>query len=502
MLPSTSRGRKGPSSSLNAEVATTTTRTITLTQLPPELLRRIMLYALNVNEPSSTHTSQEIFFNAADCVSWRNAIALAFTCNTMFNIFRTSLTGVKLESSWQTHQKTLILACKIAAETLRAIHLECAAPVTPALQEVTVLRPPIRHIVLIGVNISNALMGDVVSNLGPSLHKLAISAAPSLDDTIVDTISFHCPKLRFLELGGTRSVTSRSLNHLFQRIGPNLEGLELNALHHVSHDNHVLSVAAKHCKSLTSLRLLKLRWVSDSALHYFFKLRADHLTEFHVERCSSVTVHSLCAVGEYCTALERLHFALDRDRTNCNLVSLHPILEPVTSCSLHDKFASPNHTVGETAVIRISHRCRKLQHISLRELKLGDWAIGQVSNGCGSNLRILSLRNCSEITDAALLSLAENVTSLTSLDVSHNPYLTDQGLSAMLSASKNNLEELQVIGCNGLTDDLLRDVIPKFARRLRLIRLSYCHYSLQAVASLKASLPRLAWQSGSPHPSH
>ncbi|KAI0561325.1 hypothetical protein FGB62_87g048 [Gracilaria domingensis] len=457
-----------------------------------------MLHTLNINEPSSTQTSQEAFFNAADRVSLRDAIALAFTCKTMLEIFRTSLTGVKLVSSWQTEQRTLISACKIAATTLRAIHLECSAPVSPALKHVTVFRPPIRHFVLIGVNISKLLLSDLVCNLGPSLHKLVISAAAGLDDGIVDIISFHCPKLRFLELGGSRRVTSRSLNHMFERIGHNLEGLELSGLYHESYSNHVLATVAKHCKRLTSLRLLKLTWVSDYALQLLFKLRAYHLTEFHVERCSLVTVHTLCAVAQYCTGLERLFFSLDRDRLNWGLVSLPPLLEPLNSCSLHNTFESSNYNVGESAVIRISRRCRNLQRVSLCELKLSDLAIEQISHACGSNLRALSLRNCSGITDAALLSLAENVTSLTSLDVSHNPYLTDQGLSTMLAALKHNLEELHVIGCKGLTDALLRRVIPKFAKRLRIIRLSYCNYSIQAVASIKEALPRLALHGGSP----
>lgn len=448
------------------------------------------------SHPSPTHHqhSHQTFINAANPRELHNGIALAFTCTTMLNIFRTSLTAVKLVSSWQNHQHTLLSICKIAATTLRAIHLECSSPVSPALKHLLSQPPPIRHFVLIGVNISKRLLNDLLQTLGHTFHKLVISAAPSLDHITVQIIARSCTALRYLELAGSRHVTARSLIQVFEHLGPNLRGLELNALHHPSLDDQVLFAAATHCNRLTYLCLLRLTWVADLGLQTFFKQAAHHLTRFHLHSCVNTTVHALCALDHYASALETLFFSLHTDRINCPprvLTSPSSRLDLSPTCTLTESIQPSAFTLPEQPLLRNTKRSQNLRAFSLSQLPLSDHILQPISRACGETLRFLSLCNCPGLTDATLLSLAKNLKSLTTLDISYNSSLTDHGISTVLATMPNNLEQLHVISCKGLTDTLLRTVIPNFARRLRIIRLSYCDFSIPAIEAVKASLPLL-----------
>lgn len=462
-----------------------------------------MLYTMGSHEtPSaceeglvyeSSQETREVFLNASNPIALRNGIGLAFTCQRMYAVFQDSLTGVKLVSSWQTEQNTLIAACKIAARNLRAVHVECSAPVTAALKQVVSLRPPVRHFVLIGVNISKVLMGDIVFYVGQSLEKLVISAAPSLDDTVIDLIASRCNALKDLELGGSRRVGSSSLVRMFTKIGRGLRGIEINSLQHESLDEKVLFAAAEHCVKLAYVRLIKLRWVTDHGLERLFKLRAHQLTELRLVSCRKASVHALCVLSMHGTALEKLNFSFEKGEW----ISMHRALQDCsTSSSDEEKGMCYQEgeqclSIGEKALVQLSRKCRNLTHLTISDVTISDAAMNRLSKASGESLRFLNIRHCSSLGNETLLCLAKNALSLVSLDISYLPLVEDDALEQLLSSLQYSLEELQIIGCTGLTDKGIQEVLPRFGKHLRIIRLSYCNFSMSAVAALRDALPRV-----------
>lgn len=462
-----------------------------LTDLPIDVLRRITLYVMDAHQSSHSDSEANPFLNASHPAFLRNGIRLAVTCRLMLHVFHDALTAIKLVSSWQTSQNTLTAACRIASNNLRALHVECSAPVTGALREVICMRPPIRHFVLIGVNISKQLMADIVFFVGHTVRKLVISAAPSLDDCIVDLISAKCANLQYLELGGSRRVTNESLLNLFDNIGHGLRGIELNALQHDSLDERILLNVAHRCSNLTAIRMLKLRWVTDPSLEHFFKLRAHQLTEVRIEACRQVSYHSLCLLKRLGTSLESLTCTF----TNYEWMSIHtPDLIGIHNAECGERCRTVykrdmNFCLGENALTIRPHILS-----NLRELRLTDSVItDEIANRllCSlHNLENLTLRHCTSLGDLSLQSIAGNATGLKYLDISYLPLITDAGVEFLLSALRTGLHEVRILGCTSLTDRTATDILPSCGMQLKMVRLSYCLFSRQAISKLKESLPR------------
>lgn len=477
-----------------------------LLELPWEVLRRIMLFTMDsidaydpsslCDRPRSRDCSQhyrEVFLNVSNPVALQNGLRLALTCHIMHSVFQDALTGVKLVSSWQAEQNTLIAACKIAASNLRAVHVECSAPVTAALTEVVSLRPPVRHFVLIGVNISKALMADIIFYVGISLENLVVSAAPSLDDTVVDLISDKCESLRHLELGGSRHVSRMSLIRLFTRIGINLRGIEMNSVRHESLNEDVLFAIGQYCSKLTCIRLRNLPWVSDVGMASFLKQRAQQLKELRIVDCHRASFRSLCVFCKRSTVLEKLHFSVQKG----SWIPLQREMEAgyrtssdeerVVEYTEDDIYFSG----GEKALMRLSRKCRQLHHLTISDISISDAALSCISKASGPSLRYLNIRHCYSLGNATLLSWAKHCRSLTSLDISYLPMVEDSAFEELLRALQDSLEELQILGCTGLTNNAIQNIIPRYGRRLQVVRLSYCNFSMSALASLKEALPRV-----------
>lgn len=499
-----------PSQQSETTSALLSTRKMRLTDLPSDMLHLVMLHTMSILPLSSTLTFPfptmpeepgEQFLNVSDSTSLHDGLSLALTCQSLRSTFSQALTAVKLTSSWQAQQNPLIAACKIAAENLRAIHIECSAPVTAALREVIRLHPPIRHIVLVGVNISKMLMADIIFYVGPSLHKLAISAAPSLDSHVVDLIALQCTSLKSLELGSSRTVSAESLALLFEKIGAGLVQLDLNALHCNNCSPEILFALADNCISLLYLRFRKLRWVTDVGLHYLFSLRGYQLREFRLENCRATSAHMLCILANDATALQRLHCTFERadwmaqhpDSTDfhCENVAYCPLLSASEEEEQEQKRGSLPLTKGEKALVKVAHRCQNLSYLTLSDATISDNALNHLSFACGSSLRVLSLRHCSSLTNETLISLAKNSPNLLSLDLSFLPSILDDGLEQFLSLAPVCFAQLHIIGCRGLTDATVQVSLPKYGRNLRVVRLSYCNFSRHAMETMRTALPRL-----------
>ena len=462
-----------------------------LLSLPHDILQKIMALTMGMSSFPIDEETEKEFLDVSHSAHLQNGIALASTCRKMYHIFRETFTSLRLVSSWDTEQKTLFAACNIADTRLRYLHIECSAPVSTGLRQVVYIRPPLRHLALIGVNIAKVLITDMIHYAGQDLKRLTISAAPSLDQKIVELIASHCRSLEYIELGCSRSVTKTSLCTLFEAIGSNLRAIDLNALQHETLDDDVLLCIASYCTNLTKWNLLKLRWVTDSGLFHVLKFRGHQLTQFRLHACRRTSLHVCCMLTSYGSALKRLSLTFEKG----NLSSISDVFHycelqtTAEANSLISKYTVDSDT-PEKALLLMSMKCQNLIHLSVsQQQSIQNNPIHQSPELFQSTVRLSHIKLRTPVRERSRSILGSNSATLVYLDVSCLSFLTDATLQHILESQENSLQELRIMGCFRLTDHVLRSIIPQFASSLRVLQLSYCNFSLFAISELRRRLP-------------
>jgi hypothetical protein len=85
-------------------------------------------------------------------------------------------------------------------------------------------------------------------------------------------------------------------------------------------------------------------------------------------------------------------------------------------------------------------------------MNITDYSLIEISNYC-FNLKILILKNCSEITDSGLMEVAKKCLKLENIDLSHNQInVTDRSLMA-ISDNCLNLKKLNRASCKKTADN-------------------------------------------------
>lgn len=464
-----------------------------LLSLPYDILRKIMNLTMDMSSFPIDEETEKEFLDVSHSVHLQNGMALASTCGKMYHIFHETLTSLKLVSSWDTEQKTLIAACKVAAGRLRYLHIECSAPVSTGLREIVYIQPPLRHLALIGVNIAKVLITDMIHYVGQDLKRLTISAAPSLDHKIVELIANHCRSLEYIELGCSRSVTKASLCTLFKAIGSNLIAVDLNALQHETLDDDVLSCIANYCTNLTKWNLLKLRWVTDSGLFYVLRSRGHQLTQFRLHACRRTSLHVFCMLASHASAMKRLSLTFEKGNFS-SISNVFHYCELQTTAENNSSLSEyiTESSTPEKALLLLSMKCQNLVHLSVsQQQSIQDNPIHQSHELFRSALRLPHTKLRTPVRKRSRSFLGSNSATLVYLDVSCLSFLTDASLRYILESQENSLQELRIIGCFRLTDHVLRSIIPQCASSLRVLQLSYCNFSLFAISELKRRLPHV-----------
>ncbi|XP_076445625.1 protein AMN1 homolog [Babylonia areolata] len=118
-----------------------------------------------------------------------------------------------------------------------------------------------------------------------------------------------------------------------------------------------------------------------------------------------------------------------------------------------------NENITSAGIISLSQSCPHLQVLYLRRcINVTDDGVIAVSRNCPS-LRELNTGGCVRLTDASLEALGQNSSCLTSVNFSRTD-VTDMGVYSLVSGvCSSSLKEVDMSGCQRLTDEAVEGVV-------------------------------------------
>lgn len=122
---------------------------------------------------------------------------------------------------------------------------------------------------------------------------------------------------------------------------------------------------------------------------------------------------------------------------------------------------------------RRSERFGNVSEVSVRGCKvLSDGAIVALGARCGARLIALDVSECFNLSDAAVISIAQNCRMLTALSAKCCRKLTDASITALAACCGGALQRLDVAGCNRIEGESLI-ALGASCPRLRHLRIAH-----------------------------
>jgi hypothetical protein len=266
--------------------------------------------------------------------------------------------------------------------------------------------------------------------------------ASGLEHAVVHAAALHCPQLRIL--GAVKSgwiedamfslVADCSLLHTLDiRDGYALSSATIRAL-------------ARHGQ-LQSLRISEANNIFDPEMTELVR-RCSNLTHLHITHCAGVTSATVLAVATHSVKLESL--ILVQTREGCIADdALHALAK---GCPLLQTLVlSRSNRITDVGVIALVEGCRELRMLTLSSANLTDRALVVVAERC-PGLTDLSLYACPQVTDIGLTALVHGCRKLFYLSicgsaitsVSVRAVATHRKCLRMLHLAHSTVEELCV----------------------------------------------------------
>mmetsp|Transcript_19972 Transcript_19972/g.39223 ORF Transcript_19972/g.39223 Transcript_19972/m.39223 type:complete len:516 (-) Transcript_19972:377-1924(-) len=202
-------------------------------------------------------------------------------------------------------------------------------------------------------------------------------------------------------------------------------------------DMELCNVASK-CQKLKKFTALKCTKVTAHGLRMFFSLTRG-LEELHLEHCDQLFASTLTCLVEKCPKLRKLSFAHcpNLDSTGLHVLARYAALEEVElrQCvdvrndSIYALLTSSHSNIrrlslqdcsqlDDTTLRWVAHLCPALEYLNISGLdRVSDKGFAAVSKGC-SHLRHIEARGCSSIRSAGVAVALQLCKNLCHLDVS------------------------------------------------------------------------------------
>ncbi|KAH3743955.1 leucine Rich Repeat family protein [Pelomyxa schiedti] len=329
---------------------------------------------------------------------------------------------------------------------------------------------------MVSLNLSNCNVTEycilqIAANC-PRLTSLQLAWCINTTDACVTSICQHCTNLNVLNLSYCQRVSDHSTLRIPRSL-PNLCVLDISGCIRVT-DKTLLKIGQSYshtgqvagppsilsCIDLSGLPLITDEGVSVLALGAAAKLAAVGLAN-----CARLTEASVVALADKCGA-------------------------SLTSLNLDGSAAAAT----DRALQHVASWCTALQHLYASSCeRLSDDGVLALarSPACAPRLESLHLADCPGVTEKSVAALAHSCAALADLDVCGCQGLTDEGASRLSSAP---LRALTLRWCTLVTDVTLGCLsAARPAETLQSLDLSYCvRVSDRGVAFVAAGCPRLA----------
>ncbi|KAF9197620.1 hypothetical protein BGZ49_001857 [Haplosporangium sp. Z 27] len=297
-----------------------------------------------------------------------------------------------------------------------------------------------------------------ILKVGRGLYSLDMSEIPAVNDSVMEHVAMHCPKLHTLYLTGCSAITDESVVKL-----------------------------ASNCPSLKRIKLGQCTLLTDRSILALTR-NCPQLMEIDVTNCNLMTNSAIQSVFQTLPQIRDInmtHFGNLSDQA----FSFIPIGSPSTSNIRFDQLRVLNLTscvlITDETLARIIPAAPRLRNLTLTKCDRITDASANAIKLLGKHLHYLHLGHCSKLTDKAIATLTQHCTRIRYLDLACCSKLTDAAVFAMAQLPK--LRRIGLVKCSNITDHgiyamLVSQIVPQTLER---VHLSYCiHLSDTAVAAL------------------
>ncbi|KAK7327737.1 hypothetical protein VNO77_21827 [Canavalia gladiata] len=302
----------------------------------------------------------------------------------------------------------------------------------------------ITNLVLCGLqNVSER--GFWVMGVAQGLQKLislTVSSCQGVTDASIEAMGKGCINLKHMFLRRCCFVSDNGLV-AFGKAARSLESLQLEECNSITQFG-IIGALSNIKTTLKSLTLLKCKGVKDIDVEISMLSPCESLQYLSIQNCPGFGNPSLAMVGKLCPQLQHVDLTGLYGVTDAGLL---PLLE---NC--------------EAGLVKVNLTgCWNLT----------DNIVSELVRLHGGTLEVLNLDGCRKITDASLVAIADNCPLLNDLDVSKCA-ITNVGIAVLSSARQLNLQVLSLSNCSGVTNKSAPS-LTKLGQSLVGLNLQNCH---------------------------
>lgn len=241
--------------------------------------------------------------------------------------------------------------------------------------------------------------------------------------------------------------------------------------------NKGLVSIAQSCSLLEKLDLFNSPCIGDEGLVSIAK-NCPNLLLVNLYSCPHVGEESLHAFARYSSKLESISLI------KCSFHGAQGIVSLISSLPKLEKPKFVSITVRDDVLEAIGRHERSM---IFRTLHLEN--ISSVTDSIGrlENVEFLSLKSCTGLNDTSL-AIGNEFIELKAISIRNCTTLSDKGLKELTESAKS-LESLSLVECNNVTSKGLREVFMNCHKRLKLISLVKCRGIKEEAAHKSCSKP-------------
>ncbi|XP_008786637.3 uncharacterized protein LOC103704910 [Phoenix dactylifera] len=256
----------------------------------------------------------------------------------------------------------------------------------------------------------------------PSLTTLSLKGAYRLSDDGLNAIVSSAPLLCSINLSQCSLITSSGIINLVDKLVSVLRELYIDDCQNV--DAMVILPALRKLKCLEVLSVAGIQSVCDKFVHRLIPVCGSNMRELVLAGCQKLTAASIKTIGENCSRLCTL-----------NLRNLNRL--------------------NDSAIEHLANGCRLIQKLKLCRNAFSDEAVAAFLEASGGSLTELSLNGVEKVAQHTAVAISRKCSSnLQSLDLSFCRKMTDEALGLIVD-NCSNLRILKLFGCTQVTDTFL-----------------------------------------------
>ncbi|CAG5121413.1 unnamed protein product, partial [Candidula unifasciata] len=334
----------------------------------------------------------------------------------------------------------------------------------------------------------------------------------SMTDQALAKMAQHRPvSLAMVKCQGTQ-VTSEGLHYFFQECQRQLKELNIcGCSQGFLVGTEILRAAAIGCKNLTHLdvsfcnvsdesflalcrRAERLESVclngfqslKDTTLLVLLKKHGKSLRTLELYACFSLSTFAFVSIGKHCRRLRRLCLGSCSKLSDTATTKLCSYLRHMEELDLRGSNSLRNNSIAKIVV-----SCPRIHTLVLANChQLTDAALMIIADNLKTTIRALDVCGCESVTDVGVTYLAENCGHLTTLDISSTRCTGASVLKLADGSCNQRLETVKFSFLSSLTEACLITLISQ-CPRLKSVHVFGCA-SLKNKANLQSGNPELS----------